>query len=245
VGPVVGIGGLVAAGIIWRLGRRRREQTLNRETGCDIPTTPAPIEAVARQARAIADHEALRSVTIGETAAGTVLANLEHAGSLAIEGDPERQRDLLLQILVEMTSQPWTDQALSGVHVLGDAGLDTALQGVDVDDDLMFMALVLDQLSDRYQRDIGDVASVVVRRAMDSGWEPRVAVAFVDAPAGALRCVIESAVPDAAGWRWWRPARRRAPGGGSTSTPLAWPRSPLARGKSRFRWSYGSIPTPR
>ncbi|MDQ1394269.1 MAG: hypothetical protein QOF30_3246 [Acidimicrobiaceae bacterium] len=278
VGPVVGVGALAAAGVVWMLGRHRREQTLARATGRDIPTTPAPMEAVERRVRVIADHEAMRwvdlglrylgqlienlddppgivlvragsvglevmvdpptvaapgrfvavdggitwgleasvdlaelerlagnrwppvpaLVTIGETAAGTVLANLEHAGSLAIEGDPERQRGLLLQILVELTSQPWTDQTLSGVHVLGDAGLDGELPGVDVDDDPMFMAQVLDQLSDRYQRDI-DAPSVVVRRAMDGGWEPHVAVAFADAAPDVLRCVIESAIPDRSG----------------------------------------------
>lgn len=269
---------MVAAGVIWMLGRRRREQTLNRETGRQIPEPPAALEIVERRVRAIADNDAMRwvdlglrylgqlievlddppavvlvragsvglevmvdpptpaapghfragdggitwvldpaidlaelerlagdrwpplpaLVTIGETAAGTVLANLEHAGSLAIEGDPERQRGLLLQILVELTSQPWTDQTLSGVHVLGDAGLDCELPGVDVDDDAMFMAQVLDQLSDRYQRDI-DAPSVAVRRAMDGGWEPHVAVAFADAPADVLRCVVEAAIPDRSG----------------------------------------------
>ena len=128
-----------------------------------------------------------------------MLANLEHAGSLAIEGDPQRQRSLLLQILVELPHQPWTDQTLAGVHVLGHAGLGTGLAGVDVDDDPMFMAQVLDKASDRYQRDIGGVSSVVVRRAVDCGWEPHVAVAFADAPADVLRCVMESAVPDRSG----------------------------------------------
>jgi DNA-binding SARP family transcriptional activator len=138
-------------------------------------------------------------VTVGETAAGTVLANLEHAGSLAIEGDPERQRGLLLQILVELTSQPWSDQTLSGVHVLGDAGLDTDLPGVDVDDDPMYLAQVVDKLSDRYQRDIGRATTVAACRAIDCGWEPHVAVAFPDAPPEALRCVVEAAVSDRSG----------------------------------------------
>ena len=94
-------------------------------------------------------------VTVGDTPAGAVLANLEHAGSLSVEGDPERQRGLLAQMLVELTSQPWTDQTLSGVHVLGDAGPVAKLPGVDVDDDPDLLAQILDQASDRYQRDIG------------------------------------------------------------------------------------------
>ena len=63
----------------------------------------------------------------GTFAIGVDVGAMVVAGSLAIEGDTERQRALLLQTLVELTSQPWTDQTLSGVHVLGDKGLDTAL----------------------------------------------------------------------------------------------------------------------
>jgi DNA-binding SARP family transcriptional activator len=104
-----------------------------------------------------------------------------------------------LQILVELTSQPWSDQTLSGVHVLGHAGLDTELPGVDVDDDPMYLAQVVDRLSDRYQRDIGRAATVAECRAVDCGWEPHVVVAFPDAAADALRCVVEAAVADRSG----------------------------------------------
>ena len=40
---------------------------------------------------------------------------------------------------------------------------------------------------------------MAARRAIDAGWEPHATVAFPDAPAEALRCVIEAAIPDRSG----------------------------------------------
>ena len=106
---------------------------------------------------------------------------------------------MLLQVLVELTAQSWADQTLAGVHVLGHTGLPAGLPGVDVDNDPMKLAQVLDHASDRYQADIAAARSVAARRAIDSGWEPHVTVAFPDAPPEALRCALEAAVADRSG----------------------------------------------
>ena len=79
--------------MIWMLGRRRREQTLNRETGRHIPEPPAALEAVERRVRAIADHEAMRWVDLGLRYLGQLIEVLDdppavvlvRAGSVGLE----------------------------------------------------------------------------------------------------------------------------------------------------------------
>ncbi len=292
VGPIAGVAGLVAAGVMWRLGRRRRQQMHFRRTGRTLARNPAAVVAAETKARAIADHEAMRwvdaglrylggqlaqrssavaadgedgsappsvvlvragsrglevmiapacpdapdgwvqhrwmtaavwvrldadidledleeraaqrwpflpaLVTVGVTVDGTVLANLEHAGSLAVDGDAETVRAVLGQILIELTSQPWADEMLAGLHALGDAGAQT-LAGVDTDGDPMVLAEQLDRSADELVARLDGCSSVAVHRAADCEWLPHVVVAFADTEAPAVRCLVETAVPDRSG----------------------------------------------
>ncbi|MCU4186446.1 LysM peptidoglycan-binding domain-containing protein [Acidiferrimicrobium sp. IK] len=305
-GPIVGMAGLVAAGVMWRLRRRRTDQMHGRRWGRALPVNPPPVVAAETAVRVIADEEAMRwvdaglrylggqladrqavtpdndndndddgdgavggeestvpsvvlvraggrglevmiapacpeapegweaidegavwalrpeidlddlearaagrwaflpaVVTVGTTVDGTVLTNLEHAGSLAVEGDPERVRAVLGQMLVELTSQPWADEMLAGLHALGDLGAQQ-LAGVDVDDDPMVLAETLDRAADRTTAAVAGVTSAAApsaaaRRAVDGEWLPEVAVAFAGTDPKALRCLIEAALPDRSG----------------------------------------------
>ena len=290
--------GVVAAGVIWRLGRRRREQMQRRPTGRIQAANPAPVIVAEAQARAIADGDAMRwvdagmrylgaqlgeadagrsagltardigahgsgqrrvssvvlvragnrglevmvsppsstppegwmavdegtvwvldgaldlealeqraagrwsllpaLVTVGVTVDGTVLANLEHAGSLAVEGDPDTVRAVAAQMLMELTSQPWADEMLAGLHALGDPGA-PHLPGVDPVADPMALAETLDGVAERNAANLDAYPSAAARRAVDAEPLPHVVVAFADADPEALRCLVEAAVPDRSG----------------------------------------------
>jgi DNA-binding SARP family transcriptional activator len=138
-------------------------------------------------------------VTVGTTVDGAVLANLEHAGSLAVEGDPDAVRAVLGQMLVELTSQPWTDQMLDSLHAVGDPGAQH-LAGVEVDHDPLAMAEKLDKAADRAVAQLNGAPSVAARRAVDgSAWLPQVVVAFADTDPEVGRCLVEAATPDRSG----------------------------------------------
>jgi DNA-binding SARP family transcriptional activator len=59
------MGAIAAAGVIWSLDRRRREQAHNRATGQLIARNPPPVEAAERRARAVSGDEAMRWVDLG------------------------------------------------------------------------------------------------------------------------------------------------------------------------------------
>ncbi len=289
VGPVAAISGLVAAGVIWRLGRRRRDQMHLRPSGRRIKPNPTSVVAAELQARAIADTETMRWVdaglrylggqlaarqtvgedprpagddavvpsvvlvragarglevmvsppcmsapdgwtvtdegsvwvltgpadideleaqadgrwpflpalaTIGSTTDGPVLANLEHAGSLGVDGTPDLVQAFAEQMLMELTSQPWTEGTIDAVYALGDLGLGR-LPGVTVVDDAMALAERLDRMAERTAASLGAAPSAAAVRACDASEAlPQVAVALAGSSSEAVRCLIEAAVPD-------------------------------------------------
>ena len=90
-------------------------------------------------------------ITAGTTPGGPVLVNLEAAWSLAVEGDPEMVRGFMGQVLVELTSQPWAEESLEGLHATGDLGAQQ-LPRVRGHDDAMVLAELLDGVSEQIQQ---------------------------------------------------------------------------------------------
>jgi DNA-binding SARP family transcriptional activator/LysM repeat protein len=286
---LAGVGGLVAAGVIWKLGRRRTEQMHQRRRGRSIPRNSAAVEEAERAARAIATPEAMRwidlglryltrlvadaeqdyrpqpqhgepaitvvlvragahgleimidppqpkplgrfsavdegavwvldpdidldqlealaqshwtawpaLVTLGDTPDGPLLANLEHAGCLAVQGDPERVDAFMVQVALELISQPWADEAVAGVYALSGPVEVAALPGVGTADGAqaeMDLAERLDGLAEATRRYHGD-ARLGPARAQAGESQPHVALAFAGADPSAVRCLQETAVAD-------------------------------------------------
>jgi DNA-binding SARP family transcriptional activator len=138
-------------------------------------------------------------VNVGTSAAGSVLANLEHAGTLDVQGDPARVRGVLTQMLIELSSYPWTQETLAGLHALGETGLAATVPGVSTDADPMAAAEIMDRLADRYRRDLSGLPSAAAARAADSGWEPHVAIVLPGVAPDVLACLVEAAEPDRSG----------------------------------------------
>ena len=51
-------------------------------------------------------------VSVGESDGGTVLMNLEYAGCLSVEGDSGAVRGALAAVLLQLVSQPWSQEML-------------------------------------------------------------------------------------------------------------------------------------
>lgn len=295
VAPSAGIAALAAAGLLWRLGRRRREQLHRRRTGEELRPNPPPVVAVETTARAIADTEAMRwvdaglrflggqfaerhqsaspgyrspqcpadaraevqatsvvlvraggrglevmvapacedapphwtaidegavwildpaleleeleklagdrwpflpaLVTVGTTVDGAVLANLEHAGSLAVEGEPGRVRAMLGQLLIELTSQPWTEEMLRSLDVIGNWE-SPGLPGVEHQDDPLTLVQMIERSSERTIEQLCGFESAAARRAVEGESLPRVVVAFPGTEQEIVRRLAEAAEPD-------------------------------------------------
>jgi len=76
------------AGRLWRL-----DPTIEIDDLRELVDTTAPLSPAL--------------LTVGTTNEGSVLVNLEHAGSLSIEGYPSRVKEFLRGASLEMTSAPW------------------------------------------------------------------------------------------------------------------------------------------
>ena len=69
-------------------------------------------------------------VSLGESDGGTVLMNLEHAGSLSVEGDGRGgARRRLAAVLLQLVSQPWSQEMLAGLYSVGEPTLDEPAGG--------------------------------------------------------------------------------------------------------------------
>jgi DNA-binding SARP family transcriptional activator len=158
----------------------------------------------------IEDLEALASerwpawpalVALGEAEGSTVLLNLEHAGSLAVEGPPERVSATLAAIVLQLATQPWADEMLGGLYTVGDTPLTGHLvervQHVERAD-AMDLAERLDGIASARQ-ELAGAALLSTMRAVACEALPNVAVAFGGTPANALRCLAEAAVPERSG----------------------------------------------
>ena len=138
-------------------------------------------------------------VSIGESRQGLLLLNLEHAGSVSVEGAERSVQALLTRMALELTSQPWSDEMLAGLYALGDGCLDglSGAQGVP-SHKAMDLAEKLDLVS-AAQQDLAGRFSLSTLRAVACEALPNVAVAFAGAPADAVRCLAEAAVPQQSG----------------------------------------------
>jgi DNA-binding SARP family transcriptional activator len=139
-------------------------------------------------------------VSLGNDADGALLLNLEHAGSLSVEGPEERVQGTLARIALELSTQPWSDEMLSGLYLIGECSLDERLRGAHrvAGDEAMDLAEVLDRVSAARQ-ELAAGLSLSVLRAVACEAPPNVAVAFAGAPPEALRCLAEAAVPERSG----------------------------------------------
>ena len=140
-------------------------------------------------------------VALGEAEGSTVLLNLEHAGSLAVEGPPERVSATLGAIVLQLATQPWADEMLGGLYTVGDTPLRGQLaervQHVD-GANAMDLAERLDGIASARQ-ELAGAALLSTMRAVACEALPNVAVAFSGTPANALRCLTEAAVPERSG----------------------------------------------
>ena len=139
-------------------------------------------------------------VSLGNDADGALLFNLEHGGSLSVEGPSNLVEGALARIALELSSQPWSDEMLAGLYLIGDCPLDGRLRGAQrvAADEAMDLAERLDQIS-AAQQELAGATSLSVLRAVACEARPNIAVAFAAAPTEALRCLAEAAVPERSG----------------------------------------------
>ncbi|MGH9105809.1 MAG: AfsR/SARP family transcriptional regulator [Acidimicrobiales bacterium] len=141
---------------------------------------------------------------IGEADGSTVLLNLEYAGSLSVEGPPERVGGTLACLALQLATQPWCDEMLAGLFAVGGgtldkqfdhmgAGLRTVAPG-----DALGLAEKLDRVADAH-RELAGEEPLSALRAIACEALPNVAVAFEGAPSEALRCLAEASIPESSG----------------------------------------------
>jgi DNA-binding SARP family transcriptional activator len=139
-------------------------------------------------------------VSLGESDEGTVLVNLEYAGSVSVEGDSKVVRGALGAILLQLVSQPWSQEMLGGLYAVGEPTLDDRLAPVQrvPGDKAMDLAEKLDNIAEAREEVAGDL-SLSALRAMACEALPNVVVAFAGTPDGARQCLAEAALPERSG----------------------------------------------
>jgi hypothetical protein len=117
-------------------------------------------------------------VSLGNDADGALLFNLEHGGSLSVEGPTKQVQGTLARIALELSTQPWSDEMLAGLYLIGDCSLDERLRGAHkvAGDEAMDLAEMLDRVSAARQELTGAL-SLSVLRAVACEAPPFVAVA--------------------------------------------------------------------
>lgn len=138
-------------------------------------------------------------VSLGDSEEGELLLNLEHAGSVSVEGPDRLVEGVLGRMLLELSSQPWSDEMLAGLYALGGPsfGQVQGLQNVP-GDGAFDLAEKLDLVSGAQQELAGQLP-ISALRAVACEALPNVVVAFAGTPAGALQCFAEAAVPERSG----------------------------------------------
>lgn len=139
-------------------------------------------------------------VSVGDIDGTTVLINLEHAGSLSVEGPPARVAAVLADFALQLASHPWCDEMLAGLYTTGDspwpaqpAGLHHIEPPAALD-----LAEKFDRIGGAHQELAGELALSTLR-AVACEALPNVAVAFSGTPPGALQCLAEAAIPERSG----------------------------------------------
>jgi DNA-binding SARP family transcriptional activator len=134
-------------------------------------------------------------VALGEQEGTTIYVNLEHLGSVSVDGPGEMVRAVLSDFALQLGTQPWSDEMLSGVHVLGDSPLGADIGVTHVTGaEAMDLAEKLDGVSGHHQEMSGPF-SISALRAVASEALPTVVLAFPDSHAEAVRCIAEASVP--------------------------------------------------
>ena len=138
-------------------------------------------------------------VSLGQADEDELLFNLEHIGSVSIEGPDQVVHGVLGRMVLELSSQPWSDEMLAGLYCLGNSSLGAtqALQKVP-QDQAFELAEKLDVVSAAQQALAGSL-SLSTLRAVACEALPNVVVAFPGTPSGALRCLAEAAIPEHSG----------------------------------------------
>ncbi|MHB1911855.1 MAG: AfsR/SARP family transcriptional regulator, partial [Acidimicrobiales bacterium] len=133
-------------------------------------------------------------VSLGEAPGGTVLVNLEHAGALSLEGDPGRVAGLLAQMALELRSQPWAEEMLGSLDLVG-----LAFVAGDGQSDLPAVVESATRTAGRYQAELGGAPSVAIRRAAACQWLPAVALLGEAVPLQDRELLAGIARPDRSG----------------------------------------------
>ena len=138
-------------------------------------------------------------VSVGEMEEGELLLNLEHSGSLSVEGPENLVQGTLGRMVLELASQPWSDEMLAGLYALGDSPLGAVPGLQKVTSDKAFdLAEKLDRVSGAQQEQASSV-SISALRAVACEALPNVVIAFTGTPANAMQCLAEAALPDKSG----------------------------------------------
>ena len=139
-------------------------------------------------------------VSVGESDGCEVLLNLEHAGSVSVEGPATLVDATLVRFALEFACQPWSDEMLSGLYLFGDCPLspDRAHGQQVPSGDAMKLAEKLSRVSGAHQQLVGGL-SLSALRAIACEALPNVAVAFSGTPGQALHGLADAAVPESSG----------------------------------------------
>jgi DNA-binding SARP family transcriptional activator len=139
-------------------------------------------------------------VSLGASGGDVLMLNLEHAGSLSVEGPDDKVLGVLGQVALELSSQPWSDEMLSGVYTLGDSALDQRLPGINrvPASEAGELAEKLGRVSASHQELAGPFALAGLR-ALACEALPSVVVGFAGTSARVLEQLAEAAVPDRSG----------------------------------------------
>nr|MDQ3573764.1 hypothetical protein [Actinomycetota bacterium] len=124
-------------------------------------------------------------VSAGVTAEGPVLIDLEQAGILAVEGDPERVEAFLAGAALELATAPWAGD--TQVWLVGADPRLAAMDTVELVEDLDTLATSIEELTNEREQTLGPRASTLAARVMPANteaWAPAVVVMAPGAASG-------------------------------------------------------------
>lgn len=131
-------------------------------------------------------------VTIGGTAEGPVLVDLEHLGQLTVRGDPHKTEQFLRGLTIELATAPWAEDVR--VSAIGAGGVQ--VPGVAVSDDAEGMAASIAGAGKHARDLLGEMSVRVARLAADGDpWSLTVAVAWRPEDTGLLQASAQPGGP--------------------------------------------------
>ena len=133
-------------------------------------------------------------VSLGEAPGGTVLVNLEHAGTLSLEGDSARVAGLLAQMTLELRSQPWAEEMLASLDLVG-----LPFVAPEGQSDVATVIESATRTAGRYQAELAAAPSVAIRRAAACQWLPAVTLLGEAIPPPDRATLVGLARPDRSG----------------------------------------------